>query len=308
VDCRDEQIKLLTQTIEELRAELLKRDEEIAELKRHIGLNSKNSSKPPSSDGLKKPPRVQSLREKSDKQSGGQLGHKGTTLKQVENPDLIECHKVNFCPHCSIDLTNEPVVDICKRQVFDIPKIIKPIVTEHQFEIKCCPGCRKKVSTQGDGLVKAPVQYGPHAKAVISYLNAYNLVPEGRTAEIAKDIFGLTVSGSTVENISTACVTNIKPIVEQVEEHLRITPVKGADESGLRVAGKLYWIHALCDDQSVHYRLSKKRGDIKKDLEGIVVHDFFAPYYNKLEKAQHGLCGAHLLRELKAVVEIDKES
>ena len=148
-------------------------------------LDSNNSSKPPSSDGLKKPPRVCSLREKSGRKSGGQPGHEGLTLRQVESPDLIEQHEINCCPHCKIDLTGEPVVGICKKQVFDIPKI-KPFVTEHQFQIKRCPQCKKRVRTRDNGLAKALVQYGPNVKATVSYLNMYNLIPEKRTAGFKK--------------------------------------------------------------------------------------------------------------------------
>jgi len=136
VDWRDEKIKLLEQIIEEQRITIAKQAERIAELERRLGLNSNNSGKPPSSDGLKKAVRVQSLREKSGKKSGGQLGHKGTTLRQVEDPDSIEYCKITNCPHCNTDLTNATIVDICKRQVFDIPETKKPFVSEHQFEIK----------------------------------------------------------------------------------------------------------------------------------------------------------------------------
>jgi transposase len=188
----------------------------------------------------------------------------------------------------------------------DIPEIRKPIVTEHQFEVKCCPGCLKKVMYQDDILAKAPIQYGPNAKAAVSYLNMHNLIPENRVSQIMGDLFGMPMSVATVENTSKVCVNNIEKVVEQIEEHLKIVQVKGADESGIRVAGKLLWLHTLCNDKYVHYRVSEKRGDIKKDLKGIVVHDGFASYY-KLENIQHALCNAHHLRELKAVEKIDKE-
>ena len=292
-------IKKLQQIIEEL-------NEQIKELKRSLNLNSNNSSKSPSSDGLKKQPRVQSLREKSGKKIGGQTGHRGSTLQQTETPDLIEQHKISCCPHCNVDLTEEPVVDICKRQLFDIPEIKKSFVTEHQFEIKRCPRCKKRVTTKCNEHAKAPVQYGPNMKAVVSYLNMHNLIPKKRTAQIMGDLFGVPISVATVENFSKTCAANVKQVVEQIETNLEVAPVKGADESGIRVAGKLSGLHTLSSEQCVYYYATEKRGDIKKDLEGVVVHDGFTSYY-KLENVQHALCNAHHLRELKAVVEIDKE-
>jgi len=305
--CRkDRQIKELKQIIKKLQKIIVRQAEEIADLKRRLDLNSSNSSKPPSSDGLKKPPRVCSLREKSGKKSGGQPGHKGSTLRQVENPDLIEQYEINCCPYCEIDLTSEPIVDICKKQVFDIPKI-KPFITEHQFQIKCCPKCKKRVKIRDNSLAKAPVQYGPNVKATVSYLNMYNLIPEKRTAEIMGDVFSMPMSDATVENISKTCTANVVSTVEQIKECLKKASIKGADETGIRINGKSSWVHILANNRHVHYRPSEKRGDIEKNLKGTVVHDCFAPYYNELENVQHALCNAHILRELKAVTEIDKE-
>ena len=159
---RKDQIKLLQLIIAKQDEYIAKQDERIAKLERRLGLDSSNSGKPPSSDGLKKPSRTQSLREKSGKKSGGQPGHKGTTLKQVENPDLIERHKVTSCPHCETDLTNVSVSNTFTRQVFDIPQIKKQ-VTEHRFEVKCCPKCHNKVKHQKASQIKAPVQYGHNA-------------------------------------------------------------------------------------------------------------------------------------------------
>jgi transposase len=215
VDWRDEKIKILEQIIEKQQVTIEKQNElivklneqivtlteYIAELKRRLGLDSNNSGKPPSSDGLKKSARVQSLREKSSKKSGGQPGHKGSTLEQVENPDSIEYYKTTNCPYCNTDLTDVPVVDICKRHVFDIPETKKPFVAEHQFEIKYCPCCRKKVKTQKNEVFKAPVQYGSRTKAIVSYLNVHNLIPENRVAQIMGGLFGMPISEATVENI-----------------------------------------------------------------------------------------------------------
>lgn len=300
---REEQYQLREQQYQETIEELTER---VSKLERSQALNSSNSSKPPSSDGFKKPNRTQSQREKSNKKSGGQPGHKGTTLQQVENPDIIERCEINTCPHCNADLNNEPVIDICRRQTIEIPKIIKPIVTEQQYDVKCCPECQNIVSMQDSGDSKAPVQYGANIKAFASYLVVYHLIPIKRATEIMNNFFGIAMSSGTIGNISTACFNAVKQIVEKIEKKLIIAPVKGADETGLNVAGKTCWAHILCNDQYVSYRLSEKRGDITECLEGTVVHDFFVSY-NKLEKVKHAYCNAHLIRELKAAEEIDKE-
>lgn len=315
MDRRDKEFESLRIIIEELRCENekircenAKLKERIVELERQLGLNSKNSSKPPSSDGLKKPTRIQSLREKSGKKPGGQLGHKGFTLKQVENLDFVEQHKILVCPECKTDLTHIPVSNVIKRQVFDIPKIIKPIVTEHQFEVKHCPGCYKKIEATKNQFIATPVQYGDEVKTAVAYFNIQNLIPVDRVANIIRDIFGLNMSVATVENITQSCSNLVKQTVKKVEDCVKKSTVKGADESSIRINGKNSWLHTLCNNQLVHYRISEKRGDIPKDLSGVVVHDHFAPYYSQLgDDLDHSLCNAHHLRELKAVVEIDKE-
>jgi transposase len=307
VDSRDEEIK-------RLKLELAKRDEiiknlleRIAELERRLGLNSSNSSKPPSSDGFQKShSRVQNLREQSGKKVGGQPGHKGFTLNQVENPDIIKQHRVTYCPCCKRDLSDVPVDGTIKRQVIDIPEI-KPVVIEHQFEVKRCPGCHKKIEAQKDQFITAPVQYGNNAKTIAAYLNVQNLIPVDRVAGVMQDVFDLKMSAATVENITKICARAVKQATEKIEDFLKKAKVRGADETGLIINGKINWAHTLSNNKFTHYRISEKRGDISIISSGVVTHDHFVSYYSKLDGVQHSLCNAHHLRELKAVVEIDKE-
>jgi transposase len=323
VDWRDELIESQNKIIAELRAELAQRDkiiaelkeqivvlkERIAELERRLGLNSDNSSKPPSSDGLGKPTRIQSLREKSGKEPGGQPGHKGVTLEQVKDPDATKRYTVSCCPHCKTNLRDVPVSRINKRQVFDIPKI-KPFVVEHQFEVKRCPGCLKKVEAQVtdiSNISNAPVQYGPNTKAFVSYLQTYNFIPDDRTAKTMNDLFGVKLSAATVKNIVEEGAFKVYSITKKIKDKLINAPVKCADETGIRMEGKTRWIQTLCNDKLTYYRIQKKRSDMPQNLKGIVVHDYFRSYYSQLKDVRHALCNAHILRELKAVAEIDKE-
>ena len=293
---------------EKLREALAQSNKRITELERRLGLNSSNSGKPPSSDGLRKPPpRTQSLRKKSGKKPGGQPGHKGTTLKQVENPDVVEYHKINCCPECQTDLTEVAISGVCKRQVIDIPKVEKQ-VTEYQFEVKRCPKCCRDIKSEKSNAIKAPVQYGTNAKATALYIHSFHLTPIDRSSQIMDELFGVSMSVSTIENISKTCAKNLNPIVERIEKHLKSSSSKGVDESGIRINGKNHWTHTLSNDSMTHYRLSEKRGDIPTDVKGCVSHDHFSPYYSKMgDEVKHALCNVHHLRELKAIAEIDGE-
>ena len=151
--------------------------EKIAELEKRLHLNSKNSSKPPSSDGFRKPP-SKSLRKNGKNSSGGKTGHKGYTLKQVKHPDIIIRHEIEVCSHCQ-GILNKEADRIIKRQVFDIPPV-KLEVTEHQIEIKICPCCKKEVRAAFPQGINVPAQYGPKIKAQAAYLSAQHYIPEDR--------------------------------------------------------------------------------------------------------------------------------
>lgn len=201
--------------IAELTALVAKLSARVAELERQLGLNSQNSSKPPSSDGLKKKPIPQSLREKSGKVSGGQAGHKGDTLKQVALADEVVEHELKMCPRCWADLTEEAVSGVSKRQVFDIPEP-QLWVTEHRAEIKCCPGCSAKVTAPFPAEVSAPVQYGPRIKALTVYLHQQQMIPEDRLAELFQDVFALPISAATLMSTCRAFAQKITPLTEHI--------------------------------------------------------------------------------------------
>lgn len=276
----------------------------IEDLERQLGLNSRNSSKPPSSDGLKK--RVpSSLREKSGQASGGQFGHKGDTLKQVAQADESLVHRLTSCPHCTADLTESTVVDVRVRQVFDIPEP-RVSVTEHQAQIKHCPHCKRTVIADFPEDVSAPVQYGSRVKALSVYLHQQQMIPEDRLAILFEDVFGLSISAATLVNHSRAFAEKVMPLTAIIRERLRTAAVKNLDESGLRVAAKLHWLHVMSNEHWTYYHVAEKRGEIPRDLTGTIVHDHFKPYYT-LEDVTHALCGGHHLRELKGLEEIEKE-
>ena len=295
-----------------LRRELAERDAIIAklmarveELERQLKLNSNNSSKPPSSDGLRKKPSPKSLRERGKRPTGGQVGHQGYWLEQVKEPDELVLHRVEQCAHCNADLAAVPSIQVKSRQVFDIPEP-RVIVVEHRAEAKICPGCQKESVAPFPLGVNAPTQYGKRTKALATYLSVQQLIPEERLSETFEDLFALPISSATLADMNSSFATQLSAVEPQILKYLESAPVKCSDETGFRIGGKTQWLHVLCNDQATHYRVSQRRGEMPAGLQGTVVHDHFKPYYT-MEGVTHALCNAHHLRELKALEEIEKE-
>lgn len=275
---------------------------EIAELKAQLGKHSGNSSKPPSSDGLKKPA-PKSQREPGKHPSGGQPGHKGETLEAVATPDAVVVHRLESCPHCQHDLSEVEPESVSKRQVFELPPL-RLHVTEHQAESKRCPHCQREVSAVFPDGVQQPTQYGERFKARLVYLNVYQLLPLGRIGELTKDWFGQGVSEGTVERSVKQAAAAVAGVLDAVECGLVNAPVAHADETGVRVAGKLHWLHVLSTPGLTRYGIHAKRGRAALDALNLVprfvgelVHDGWSAYA-AYSQCGHALCNAHLLREL----------
>src|SRR5271156_6285515 len=278
----------------------------VAELERRLGLNSSNSGKPPSSDGLKKPVRVSSLREPSGKKTGGQRAHPGETLCRVEKPDATIDHYPETCAACGEPLTAAMATGQVSRQVFDLPEPRPLIVTEHRAHSCCCAACG--VQTRGafpDG-VTAPVQYGERIAAFVLYLLHYQLLPEQRLATLMADLFGVRLVTATIARISQDCAGRFQGFANAVRDRVAAAPVKHMDETGFRIGVKTQWLHIASTVWLTFYRTSPKRGSLLARVTGIVVHDHWKPYYT-MTGVLHALCNAHHLRELKALVEIEKE-
>lgn len=278
----------------------------VAELERQLGLNSRNSGKPPSSDGLKKPPRTTSLREPSGKKPGGQPGHKGETLCQVAEPDVTLDHYPSHCASCGSDLPPDPATEYSARQVFDLPEPQPLVVTEHRAHACRCGHCGEVTrATFPDG-VMAPVQYGARIAAFVVSLLHYQLLPEDRLVELMADLFGVRLAAATLARMSATCAERFQGVVAVVCQAVKTAAVKHLDETGFRIGGKTQWLHVAVTLWLTFYRVSPKRGSLMEGLEGIVVHDHWKSYY-ALEGVLHALCNAHHLRELKALAEIEKE-
>ncbi len=297
----------LRREIAELRQENALLKQEVAGLRRQLGKDSGNSSKPPASDGLKKKPRIAgSLRGKSGKSSGGQQGHRGGTLRQTDKPDIIQKHTATNCAHCRAKLNAAMATGIEKRQVFDMPKP-RLEVTEHQAQVYECAACHGETKAAFPEGVRSSVQYGERIKAAAIYLNAQHLIPEDRVAEVMGDLFGASsLCPASIVAWGTKKAEELRTFVERIAAQIAAAAVRHLDETGFRISGKTQWLHCASTTLLTHYRVSAKRGAIPSFIGGVIVHDHFKPYYT-LPGAGHALCNAHHLRELKALIEIEKE-
>jgi transposase len=295
----------LNALIAALRADNAALKARIAELERQLGLNSSNSGKPPSSDGLKKPSRVKSLRERSGKKPGGQQGHKGETLRQVAVPDEVVDHYPPSCATCGVGLDPDASVGHTARQVFDLPEP-QLVVTEHRVHDCACAFCGTTTRGRFPDGVNAPVQYGARIRSFVIYLLHYQLLPEDRLAELMADLFGVKLAAATIARMSRTCTERLRGFMETVRDLVKGAPVKHMDETGFRIAGKTQWLHVASTALLTFYRVCAKRGSLLANVAGIVVHDHWKPYYT-MQGVLHALCNAHHLRELKALVEIEKE-
>lgn len=272
-----------------------------------LGMNSQNSSKPPSSDGLAK--KTRSLRGTSDKKAGGQDGHKGTTLKRVAEPtDTIHHPLPSQCHRCHRPLPLDEAQVVERRQVIDVPARSFDVVEHCALEVVCNCG-QVHVSAFPAG-VSDVVQYGPNVKALGVHLTQGQMLPFARAAELLHDIYGLSVSPGTLVAWVGEARAALQDTANQIADNLHIAASVNADESGLRVAGKLHWLHIAANESLTWYGVHAKRGmeaieahGILPKRIGVLVHDCWAPYW-KLDESIHALCNAHLLRELVYVKEI----
>jgi len=299
-----QQLSALTAEVTALREENQALKARVSELEAQLRQNSRNSSKPPSSDGLGKPaPR--SLRRPSGRRPGGQGGHEGTTLTQVADPDVVIRHEPSACGGCGGDLHAAPVVATARAQVFDIPPIALHVV-EHQMISRRCP-CGTVTHGPTPTGAGAPVQYGPRARAIMVYLFMGQFLSRERTAHALSELFGAPVSAATVGAATSRAAGDLTGFLSLVRGQIAAAGVAHFDETGLRCEGRLAWLHSASTPTFSLLHAHPGRGRAAMDDMGVLsaftgtaVHDAFAPY-DRYTGATHALCNAHLLRELVAV-------
>jgi transposase len=277
----------------------------VEELEQQIAKNSRNSSKPPSTDGFKKPS-PKSLRKKGQRKSGGQPGHPGHTLNMTDKPDFTENHRLEHCACCGRSLADQAPAGVEKRQVHDLPPM-RLVVTEHRAETTHCSCGHLNKADFPEG-INAPVQYGPGVKAAAVYLKHYQFIPYDRTCELLLDFFECPMSEGTLANILSQSNELAAEPGEKIKELIEQAPVVHFDETGSRVEGTRWWMHSASTDWATHYHIHPKRGGeafkeagILPGFNGRAIHDFWKPYF--VYTCLHGLCNAHHLRELTFVHE-----
>ena len=294
--------------LEETRGQLTQARERIAELEARLRQTPRNSSRPPSSQGLDKPPpRLRSLRKRSGRKPGGQDGHEGATLAQVARPDREVRHEPGCCGRCGAGLAGRPVTAVDRRQVFDLPEVAVT-VTEHQLIEREC-GCGHRTKAAGPHGAEGPVQYGPRIAAVIVYLYAGQFLSKQRTAQALAELFGIPLSSGTVAGITARAAGRLGEFLQQVRGQIAAAEVAGFDETGFRVQGRLHWVHCARTGKYTLLMVHPKRGrqameamGVLPSFAGVAVHDAWAPY-DTYTGPDHQLCCAHALRELQAVTD-----
>lgn len=287
-----------------LRAQIESLEARVAELEARLHTDSHNSSKPPSSDGMSR--KVVQTRKPTGRKPGGQKGHEGTTLRVTENPDHVVVHAVGNCCGCGKHLGKEALVGYERRQEVDLPPL-RAEVTEHRAEVKLC-GCGVENRGEFPEGLKSPVQYGPRIRGALIYLKDYALLPFERAAELMQDLFGVRLSAGTLANVEQECSGKLEGTVGRIKEQIRGSEVANLDETGLRIEGKLSWLHSAGTGSATYYFPHARRGTeameamgILPGYRGVAVHDFWSSYLGY--RCPHALCNAHLLRELTFIWE-----
>ena len=274
----------------------------IQELEARLSKDSQNSNKPPSTDWSNKPA-PKSQRQKSGQKPGGQPGHRGSTLGQVADPDDVLNHAVsNYCQECG-DSLEGVVKSVEIRQEFDLPPVQPLHVTEHRIEGCKCKGCGYMNKGAAPDHITQPVQYGPRMNAIGVYLGQNQLMPGKRVCETFWDLLGVKISEGWLYKAYERFHNNLAGYDQAVKGMIQSAPVAHFDESGLRVAKALFWLHVASTAHLTYYAVHQKRGSEAMEAIGILpafkgraIHDHWKAYFSYL--CLHGLGNEHHLREL----------
>lgn len=293
-------IEQLNERVKELEGVITSQQEQIKTLQGRLAKDSHNSSLPPSSDRFVHP--VKSLRTKSGKKPGGQVGHQGHHLQQVASPDEVHIHPVVVCSHCRHNLHEEVARIAERRQVIDLPKIRLHVV-EHQVEEKQCPCCGKRSRASFPAEVTAPAQYGVGVQSLSTYLVSFQTVPYARASQLLQDLFGIQLSPGSIAHFVNQCHRNLAEWEAALKGALLRCSVLHQDETGLRVGKSGWWVHVCSTKQFTHYGAHASRGREGMDAIGIApqftgtsVHDALASYHGY--QFTEAFCNVHHLRDL----------
>ena len=304
----ESQLEVLLEKISALEAEVLRLRAENEELRRRLGLTSENSHKPPSSDGYRKKSVRPGLPKGGKKPMGGQKGHKGKTLRQVEKPDKVALRLPESCSICGRSIEAEEAYRVIgQRQVFDLPDPKLEVIEHRLCTVECC-GHAQQGSYPAH--VKSSVQYGPGVRALVTKLSVDHKMPLNQISMLFGDLYGYNLNSETVETALEMGYELSAPLENAVKVALKDAGVGHFDETGLRVAGKLHWLHSAGNKDYTYLFIHANRGkkallseqSVLKDFRGYAIHDCMASYFG-FSNVQHGLCNAHILRELQGLID-----
>jgi DNA-directed RNA polymerase subunit RPC12/RpoP len=271
----------------------------VKDLESRLNKDSHNSSKPPSSDGYKKKS-VVNLRERTGKKVGGQPGHRPTTKSFREHPDRVYYHFPNGCD-CGTEHWQERPCEVS--QIVDLPPI-KALVTEHRKMKYRCGKCGGEFSGEFSTPQGNKIQYGPNIRSLASYLNQYQLIPFNRLKEMYKDLLSVDLSEGSLVNFVRQAGHGLASFKKHVTDRLQESKVLHSDETGVRIKGQTGWVHVVSNQQFTLFHADSSRGRqaiekmvVLPNFMGVLVHDRFRSYFGKWT-FRHGLCNAHILREL----------
>ena len=300
-----QEIAKLNAEIESLSKENTALKAENQKLKAIINKDSGNSSKPPSSDGLRK---IYNSREKTGRPVGGQVGHKGTVPTLLENPTNIINHKRERC-----DCGGPVLYPDTYQAKQHVELEIKAVVTEHRSYSGFCECCNAKIENEMP--VQNIITYGETVKSFVAMLSCEGLVSINRIKTMLFEITDgvIRVSEGTIAKWNKELSGKLASFIKGIKEKLLLQAVLRKDETGIRVANSLQWLHVLSNEAMTLYFSHKKRGneadkeiDILPAYSGVLVHDHFKGLYTF--RCDHAECNAHILRYLKSVVETQKRA
>lgn len=246
----------LQQQVQDLMTQLLVLQERIKQLQGRLVKNSKNSSKPPSSDGLNKPA-PKSRRTPGQNPNGGQAGHDGATLRQSAQVEQTIAHRAHtHCAVCHLQMHEHAIAET--RQVFELPELAMRTVAHQQIRSTCtCGAVHLGAWPVG---VNAPAQYGASVKAMAVHLNQFHLLPLARTAQLMQDIYGANVAQASIQSFAQEAALSLQATVAAIGQAVQGSSVVHADETGIRITGKLHWLHCAVTTTLTWLAPHAKRG------------------------------------------------
>lgn len=303
-----QQNRQLTELVHLQAQQINRLQQRVYELERQLGQNSNNSSKPPSSDGFRKPP---SSSRGSRGKKGAPPGHPGHTLRMIDCPHEVNVHVLSTCPCCQASLANVPAVSYERRQVWDLPPVAWQ-VTEHQAQKKQCPHCHTTSKAPFPSRVVAPVQYGERFGAWVLVLHQHHMLPLERIGQLMEELVGHRPSEATLLHWVQVSQQALQKTEATIADRLLHSELIHADETSIRVAGKTQWVHTVCNRNWTLLRVHESRGlealrtiGVLPAYQGRVMHDSLVMYFHKEFTFTHALCGAHLMRECQGIVDND---